>query len=108
MDILNKKILNKKIIVFAAHPDDTEFYAGGTISKLSKINKVYLVLATNGEKGLKNKLKKNIDKCKIRVTEQLKAVKIMGIKFVDFMELKYINLNTVNIRKAGEQKRNNI
>ena len=108
MDILNRKFLNKKIIVFAAHPDDIEFYLGGTIAKLTKNNKIYYIIATNGEKGLKNKLKKNIDKCKIRVTEQLKAVKIMGIKFVDFMELKYINLNTVNIRKAGEQKRNNI
>lgn len=41
-----------KLLIFAAHPDDTEFMAGGTVAKfVDEGYEVYEVIATNGERG---------------------------------------------------------
>lgn len=42
---------NKTILAVGAHPDDVEYYAGGTLLGLAPDNRVFLVVATNGEIG---------------------------------------------------------
>lgn len=39
------------VLVVVAHPDDLEFYAGGTAISLAKRNRVILLMGTSGEKG---------------------------------------------------------
>lgn len=41
----------KTVICVVAHPDDAEWYAGGTLALLAKNNKVVVVVGTSGEKG---------------------------------------------------------
>lgn len=38
-------------LIVVAHPDDLEWWAGGTAAMLSKHNRVVLLVATSGEKG---------------------------------------------------------
>ena len=70
----------KKIIVFAPHADDAEIAMGGTISKLSKDNKVTIVTAiipTENIRGKKNQYMVNN-----RLKEQKKSAKILGANLV--------------------------
>lgn len=42
----------KTVLLFAAHPDDAEFFAGGTLAKMAREGaRVIVVVATNGDKG---------------------------------------------------------
>ena len=74
-----KKI--KKLIVFAAHPDDETIGCGGTIKKLSQNGcEVIVVFATTGNTGIdqSRSYEKNIKN--IRLKEANSAAKILGIK----------------------------
>lgn len=74
-----KKI--KKLIVFAAHPDDETIGCGGTIKKLSQNGcEVIVVFATSGNTGIdqSRSYEKNIKS--IRLKEAKSAAKILGIK----------------------------
>jgi LmbE family N-acetylglucosaminyl deacetylase len=43
---------NGRVLVVAAHPDDPEFLAGGTIARLAKEGReIAYVIVTNGNKG---------------------------------------------------------
>ena len=39
------------VLVVVAHPDDAEYWAGGTLALLAKHNRVVLLMGTSGEKG---------------------------------------------------------
>lgn len=67
---------NKKILAIGAHPDDIEYYAGGTLLKLAKENGVILTIVTDG--GF------NGDAV-IRKREQEKSAKLMGVSDVIFL-----------------------
>lgn len=71
----------KTIVVVVAHPDDGEWWAGGTMGLLaSHGNKVILVDGTSGEKGA------NVDGLdKIREKKQLEAAKVQGYEKVIFL-----------------------
>jgi LmbE family N-acetylglucosaminyl deacetylase len=44
--------MTKTILFFAPHPDDAEFYAGGTLSRMTaEGNKLYIITVTDGSKG---------------------------------------------------------
>ncbi len=49
----SKKLFSKgaKILVITAHPDDSEFYIGGTLHRLSKTADLNQVIATDGDKS---------------------------------------------------------
>ena len=62
------------VLVIAAHPDDAELGAGGTIAKLTKSGKsVSIVDLTRGESGTRGT-------AEIRVKESMNAAKILNIK----------------------------
>lgn len=50
----SKRLFSKgtKVMVVTAHPDDAEFYLGGTLTKLGKVGAdIQLVVCTDGDKG---------------------------------------------------------
>ncbi len=68
--------MNRPAVVgIFAHPDDESMGPGGTIAKLAKTHDVYLICATQGEKGGSGK---NLGKR--RYGELLKAGQILGVK----------------------------
>lgn len=71
----------KTFMAVVAHPDDAEWWGGGTLALLaSKSNKVVLVVGTSGEKGA------SVDGLdKIREKKQLEAAKIQGYAKVVFL-----------------------
>ncbi|WP_051534299.1 PIG-L deacetylase family protein [Desulfitibacter alkalitolerans] len=84
-----EKILNtyKNILAFSAHPDDLEFFAGGTLALLTgRGYRVTVVDITDGEKGVR---RKNL--APVRRNEQRnasRALKISELEFLHFPDLK--------------------
>lgn len=75
---------NKPVLVAVfAHPDDEAFGPAGTIALYSKTHDVYLLCATKGEEGGKNK-----KIAQIRQNELLSSAKILGVKKVFFLGFK--------------------
>jgi LmbE family N-acetylglucosaminyl deacetylase len=71
----------KTFLVITAHPDDAEWWAGGTLAGLAATgNRVILVLGTSGEQGA------NVPNLGvIREDEQQQAAKILGYAEVIFL-----------------------
>lgn len=71
----------KTFVVVVAHPDDAEWYAGGTLATLAQGgNRVIVVLGTSGEKGADVK-----NLAKLREERQRQAAEIMGYEKVIFL-----------------------
>lgn len=79
--------MKKRLLAVFAHPDDESFSSGGTLAKYAaKGFEVYLVTATKGEAGQwSDVVRKERELWQIREKELLKAVKILGIKQVEFL-----------------------
>lgn len=78
---------NKIVLGVAAHPDDLDFGASGTIAKWVKEGAIcYYLICTNGCKGSSDPAMTGEKLIKIRRQEQLKAGKILGLKNVFFLE----------------------
>jgi LmbE family N-acetylglucosaminyl deacetylase len=44
---------NRRVLVIAAHPDDADFLAGGTVARLAEEGRaIAYVVVTNGSKGI--------------------------------------------------------
>ena len=77
----------KEILVILAHPDDPEFFLGGTIARWIKAgHTVRYVLLTQGDKGAKDETLTALDVSKIRIMEQESAAAFLGVASVDFMD----------------------
>jgi LmbE family N-acetylglucosaminyl deacetylase len=78
----------KKIMIILAHPDDPEFFLGGTIARWLKMGHeiTYLIL-TKGDKGAPVAIDPLVLAGQ-RVEEQLAAARSLGVKEVDFLEYK--------------------
>jgi len=64
-------------MVFSPHPDDAEFYAGGTIAKLIQEGaKAYIVIATDGRVGSFEQDSQSL--AQIRAEEARQAAKVLG------------------------------
>lgn len=78
---------DKIILVVAAHPDDPEFGAGGTLTKYIREGAiVYYVICTNGQRGSRDH---EIDGQKLiiqRQNEQKAAADIIGVKETIFLD----------------------
>lgn len=77
----------KNVLVVAAHPDDIETIAGGTVSLLVGCGKrVHYLLTTNGDKGWgKSENMTNTALAAIREEEQLQAANVLGVSSVTFL-----------------------
>ena len=77
----------KKILVILAHPDDPEFFCGGTISKwIKEGNSVHYLLMTHGEKGINANFNESHNIVGIREQEQLEAGKILGVESIAYLD----------------------
>jgi LmbE family N-acetylglucosaminyl deacetylase len=74
-------LMPKKILVFEAHGDDMEFFAGGTIAKFCALgHDVTLVCATDNDKG---SFELSADELRaVRDTELQGAARVLGVKRV--------------------------
>jgi LmbE family N-acetylglucosaminyl deacetylase len=78
--------MKKTILAVGAHPDDMEFGASGTLSKLvEEGNDAYLIICTDGSRGSDDPEMTHERLAKIRREEQESAAKIEGIKQIFFL-----------------------
>ena len=74
------------ILVVAAHPDDAEFGAAGTVARWTREGKtVVYVLCTNGEKGTGDRSVSPEWLAKVRKKEQRAAANVLGVREVEFL-----------------------
>ena len=76
----------ERAMVITAHPDDSEFGAGGTIAKLVQDGcEVTYVIATNGDKGSSDRSMTSERLASIRAEEQGNAARALGVAHVEFL-----------------------
>jgi len=80
----------KNILVILAHPDDPEFFCGGTLAKWARDgHSITYQLITCGDKGFNDSTPADMTPdalCAIRHEEQNAAAKVIGAKEVHFMD----------------------
>ena len=73
-------------MVVAAHPDDPEFLAGGTVARFAREGReIAYVIVTNGNKGASDRGVTSADLVPVREREQRRAAEVLGVKCVDFL-----------------------
>ena len=76
----------ERVMVVTAHPDDSEFGAGGTIAKLVGSGaEVTYVIVTNGNKGSGDRTMTSERLATIRAEEQRNAARTLGVARVEFL-----------------------
>jgi LmbE family N-acetylglucosaminyl deacetylase len=76
----------KRALCIVAHPDDIEFYCGGTVLKMTNRGVlVDFILATSGDKGARDASKSRTKVARIREREQEAAAYVLGVKRVAFL-----------------------
>lgn len=76
----------ERVLVVTAHPDDSEFGAGGTVARLVQQGaQVTYVILTNGNKGSSDRSMTPERLAKIRETEQRNAAHMLGVEHVEFL-----------------------
>ena len=76
----------QRVMVVTAHPDDSEFGAGGTIGKLAREGRdVVYVIVTNGNKGSSDRTMTVERLAAIRQDEQRNAARTLGVEHVEFL-----------------------
>ena len=80
---------SQKILVILAHPDDPEFFCGGTLARWARAgHEITYVLLTCGDKGFNPATQAGMTPeklCGIRYEEQQNAAKIIGAKSIHFL-----------------------
>jgi LmbE family N-acetylglucosaminyl deacetylase len=77
---------NGRVLVVAAHPDDPEFLAGGTVARLAKEGReITYVIVTNGNKGSGDRKITSDQLIPIREDEQRRAARVLGVGHVEFL-----------------------
>jgi LmbE family N-acetylglucosaminyl deacetylase len=76
----------ERVMVVTAHPDDSEFGAGGTVARLVKEGReVTYVIATSGNKGSSDRTMTPERLATIRAEEQRNAARTLGVAHVTFL-----------------------
>ena len=91
----------KKILVILAHPDDPEFFLGGTIAQWTGAgHEVSYLLFTKGERGISEKYQNGEELKLIRVAEQKNAASVLGVTDISYLDFPdgYIEVNLENRR----------
>ena len=77
----------KRAMVIVAHPDDPEFYCGGTIARWVREGvEIYYLIMTNGNKGSSDPTMTPERLADLRRAEQRAAAQILGVKGVVFLD----------------------
>jgi LmbE family N-acetylglucosaminyl deacetylase len=77
---------NERVMVVAAHPDDPEFLAGGTVARLAREGReITYVVVTNGNKGSSDHGVTSEQLVPIRAEEQRRAARVLGVERVEFL-----------------------
>ena len=77
---------NGRVLVIAAHPDDPDFLAGGTIARFAKEGReIAYVIVTNGNKGSGDRSVTSDQLIPIREKEQRSAAQVLGVRSVEFL-----------------------
>jgi len=80
---------NQKILVILAHPDDPEFFCGGTLARWAQAgHHITYYLLTCGDKG-RNDHNKDIpgdELCNLRHQEEYAAASVIGAEAVHFLD----------------------
>lgn len=78
-----------RVLLVAAHPDDPEFGAGGTVGAWIREGKqVYYLLCTRGDKGTDDPNMLPGRLMEIREQEQRAAAETLGVKQVEFLDFR--------------------
>jgi LmbE family N-acetylglucosaminyl deacetylase len=76
----------ERVMVITAHPDDSEFGAGGTVAKLAREGKeITYVIVTDGSKGSRDRTMTPARLAAIRKEEQTNAARTLGVERVEFL-----------------------
>jgi len=77
---------NGRVMFVAAHSDDPDFLAGGTIARLAKEGReITYVIVTNGNKGSSDRGVTSEQLAPIRAEEQRRAARVLGVERVEFL-----------------------
>lgn len=72
-----------RALVLVAHPDDPEFFCGGTVVRLTQAGlTVHYLLLTSGDKGSDDRNLSDAELAAIRVVEQEQAACVLGVEKV--------------------------
>jgi LmbE family N-acetylglucosaminyl deacetylase len=75
-----------RVMVITAHPDDSEFGAGGTVARFVKDGReVAYCIVTNGNKGSSDRAMTPERLATIRADEQRNAARVLGVERVSFL-----------------------
>ena len=90
-----------RVLVVLAHPDDPEFFCGGTIARWAASGKeITYCLLTRGDKGSDYDNLSTQEMAEIREVEQRAAAKVLGVHEVMFLkELDGYVLPTLDLRR---------
>ena len=89
MNVVNAESSNgaSKVLVVRAHPDDPEFFCGGTVARwTSEGSKISYCLLTHGERGADESGTDVTELAQIRMAEQKAAAKLLGVDTVLFLD----------------------
>jgi LmbE family N-acetylglucosaminyl deacetylase len=76
----------KRALCIVAHPDDIEYYCGGSVLKMTRHGvRVDFVLTTSGDKGTRNPIIESEELGSMREREQEAAAYVLGVKRVQFL-----------------------
>ena len=74
------------VMFVAAHPDDPDFLAGGTIARLAREGReITYVIVTNGSKGSSDRSISPEQLVPIRMEEQRRSARALGVARVEFL-----------------------
>jgi LmbE family N-acetylglucosaminyl deacetylase len=77
----------QNILVILAHPDDPEFFCGGTLARWIQVgHRVSYCLLTCGDKGTQDRTISTDALCKMRQGEQRAAADVLGVAEVRFLD----------------------
>lgn len=76
----------ERVMVITAHPDDSEFGAGGTVARLAREGKeITYVIVTDGSKGSRDRTMTPARLAAIRKEEQTNAARTLGVERAEFL-----------------------
>lgn len=92
----------KRILIILAHPDDPEFFLGGTIAHWVEAgHEVSYLLLTKGERGISETYPDGEPLKSVRMEEQKNAAAYLGVQDISYLDFPdgYLEVNLENRRQ---------